>query len=83
VGRAFFRFETEAGRGATATALSLGELLETDRTDVFSLEIYDILGSIAKNTCRLIFFQYDRGAVYINFQRILFRNVQCPAQLNG
>ena len=59
------------------------KFLDAIGTYVFALEIYDILGVVAEDTGRLIFFQDDRSAVHINLQRILLSNVQCAAQFDG
>ena len=59
------------------------QLAKTGRADVFPLKVHNILSAVAKNASWLIFFQYDCGAVYINFKGILLCNVQGAAKLNG
>ena len=51
--------------------------------DVLALEVDDILCVIAENAGRLILFQHNGSTVHIDLQRILFRDVQGAAQLNG
>ena len=50
---------------------------------VFTLEVDHILGVVAENAGGLVLFQYNGGAVHIDLQRILFRDVQGAAQFDG
>ena len=52
-------------------------------TDVLALEDGDILGAVAEDAGRLILFEHDRGAVYIDLQGVLLRDVERAAQLDG
>ena len=63
--------------------LAVLELLEAVWTDVFAVEVDDILGIIAENTGGLIFLKYNGGPIHIDLQGVLFRDIQSTTELNG
>ena len=65
-----------------AWCLRLLELLEAVGADVLALVNRDVLRIAAEHAGRLVLFQNDRRTVHINFNGILLRDVQSPAQLN-
>ena len=60
----------------------LFQLFHASSADVLALEYGDVLGLAAEDAGRLILFQNDRRTVNIDFNCVLFRNVQRAAQLN-
>ena len=63
--------------------LPIEQLLETVCADILALKDRDILCTIAENAGGLILLQHDGGPVHVDFQGILFRDVQRAAQFNG
>lgn len=59
------------------------QLLETVGADIFAAEIDHVLGIVAENAGGLILLQDDGGSIYIDLQRVLFRDVQCAPELDG
>ena len=62
--------------------LQVLQFLEALGADVLSLEYRDILGAVTENAAGLILFQNDGRALHIDFQCILFRDVQCAAHFD-
>ena len=58
------------------------KFLDAVGTYVFALEVDHIFCVIAKNAGGLVLFQHNGGAVHINLQGVLFRDVQCAAKLD-
>jgi hypothetical protein len=58
------------------------QITKTPGANVFSPEENHVLGAVAEDTAGTVFSQNDIGSIYINFQRILFGDIQCAAQLN-
>ena len=59
------------------------ELFHAVGADVLALEDGDVLGAVAEDAGRLILFQHDRGAVHVDLQGVLLRDVERAAQFDG
>ena len=62
--------------------LRLLEFLDAVGADVLALVNRDVLRVAAEHAGRLVLFQNDRRTVHINFNGVLFRDVQCAAKLD-
>lgn len=69
--------------GAITWSVTLAKLPQTLRADIFPVEDRHVLGTIAEDADGPILLEDDRRPLNVDLQRVLFRDVQRPAQLDG
>jgi hypothetical protein len=58
-------------------------MLDALLAHVLAVVVHQSVGGSTKDAGRFKLLQYDFVAFEVDFQFITFRNIQCPAQLNG